>query len=210
LFRPSLTSPHLAVAGRIHKEDIVGKFVPRLAFVTLLIPALSVGSAEANNPLESLVATAAQRLTTAQQVALAKWDSGAAVEDAHREAMVVDKAVKDGNARGLDAKQVGAFFTAQIEANKLVQYSLLADWRRKGEAPAHKQIDLAQQIRPQLDAIDQRLIAQLSQTAGVRSAKGCDVDLARAVGRYLHSRQVRTDSRTGAALDRALATACIR
>jgi chorismate mutase len=85
----------------------------------------------------------------------------------------------------------------------------LADWRRKGEAPAHHTIDLAQQIRPQLDAIDQHLITQLSETIGVRSAKSCAVDLARAVGLYLHTQQLSSDSRTGAALDRAMATTCI-
>ena len=38
-------------------------------------------------------------------VALAKWDSHAAVEDAPREAQVITSAVKDGELKGLDRTQ---------------------------------------------------------------------------------------------------------
>jgi chorismate mutase len=105
-----------------------------LTFFTLLILGMRVASGETGNPFRPLVETSAQRLLSAERVALAKWDSGAAVEDGPRAAKVIQSAVKDGNAMGLDSKQVEAFFRAQIEANKLVQYSLLTDWRREGRA----------------------------------------------------------------------------
>jgi chorismate mutase len=87
--------------------------------------------------LQPLVETSARRLLIAEQVALAKWDSGAAVEDLPREALVIRAAVRDIDSRGLDPTLVSNFFKAQIEANKVIQYSLLADWRPSGRAPAH-------------------------------------------------------------------------
>src|SRR3981189_2703215 len=77
------------------------------------------------NNLQSLVEASAQRLTVAEQVALAKWDSGSAVEDVPREAQVITGAVKVGESQGLDEASVSNFFRARIEADKLVQYSLL-------------------------------------------------------------------------------------
>ena len=90
-------------------------------------------SQNAAGQLQSLVETSARRLVIAKQVALAKWDDGTAVEDAPREAKVIAGAVKDGESVGLEPASVANFFRAQIEANKVVQYSLLADWRRSGK-----------------------------------------------------------------------------
>lgn len=98
--------------------------------------------------LQPLVETSFQRLAIAEQVALAKWDGGRPVEDPSREAQVILDAIKKGEARGLDQASVSDFFRAQIEANKLVQYSLLAEWRRIGKAPDHSPVDLAGTIRP--------------------------------------------------------------
>src|SRR5260221_8506206 len=46
--------------------------------------------------LQPLVEISARRLAIAEQVALAKWDSNAAVGDAHREAEVIMSAGNDG------------------------------------------------------------------------------------------------------------------
>ena len=83
------------------------------------------GAAYAQNAVEQLqplVQTTAHRLMIGEQVALAKWDSGKAVEDTPREARVILSAMKDGAAKGLDEASVSNFFEAQIEANKFVQY----------------------------------------------------------------------------------------
>jgi chorismate mutase-like protein len=117
-------------------------------------------------PTQALVETSARRLQIAQQVALAKWDSGAAVEDVAREEQVIAAATKLGEARGLDKSLVQNFFRAQIEANKIVQYSLLADWRRVGKTPEHSPVDLTKTIRPELDQVQTELIAELADTSG--------------------------------------------
>jgi len=72
--------------------------------------------------LQELVELSARRLVIA--IALAKWDNGMPIEDASREDHVIGGATKAGESRGLDPTSVSNFFRAQIEANKLVQYSL--------------------------------------------------------------------------------------
>jgi chorismate mutase len=135
--------------------------------------------------LQPLVETSARRLRIADQVALAKWDNGTAVEDLPREAQVIVGAVRDGDSRGLDPTLVSNFFKAQIEANKVIQYSLLADWHRSGRAPAHAPINLAATIRPQLDRVQTALIAELADTTAIRSSTTCRADVAKAIGKYI-------------------------
>lgn len=156
--------------------------------------------------IQFLVETSARRLTIAEQVALAKWDSGTAVEDVPREAQVITGAVKMGQSKGLDEASVTNFFRAQIEANKLVQYSLLADWRRAGKAPAHERIDLANTIRPELDQLQTTLIAELADTTAIRASMSCRPEVAEAVGKYVSAQHM--GPLQAIALDRAMATAC--
>src|SRR6201999_791091 len=106
--------------------------------------------------------------------------------------------------KGLDPAAVGDFFRAQIEANKLIQYSLLSGWLAEGKAPPHGPVDLAKQIRPQLDAIQIRLIDELAKTADLRSNQSCGVRVARAVADYVGAHKLNPDSRDAVAIERAM------
>lgn len=165
-------------------------------------------SQNAQDPLQGLVETSARRLVIAKEVALAKWDEGAPVEDAPREAQVIASAVKDGAAIGLEPASVESFFRAQIEANKVVQYALLADWRRSGKAPAHPPINLVVTIRPQLDQLQTELIAELKDAAAIRASATCPTEVAKAVGNYVTAHKHDVDPLEEIALDRALAATC--
>lgn len=158
--------------------------------------------------LQPLVETAARRLALADQVALAKADSGGEVEDAAREKVVIANAVKEAAAKGLDQEEVERFFAAQIEANKIIQYSLLADWRRTGSVPPHARIDLAKTIRPELDQVQTALIAELADTVAIRSSSTCRIDIAKAAAQFLSSHPQEHQELHAIALDRALAVAC--
>ena len=158
--------------------------------------------------LQALIATSAQRLSIGKQVALSKWDSKIPVEDAPREAHVIAAAIQAGELRGLDQTFVATFFKAQIEANKLVQYSLLAEWYRLGNAPAHLSIDLSNAIRPELDRIQTALIAELADTTNIRAKASCPTELAVAIGKYVAAHQADLSHLDAIALDRSLATAC--
>ena len=168
--------------------------------------ACAQGSAD---QLQRLVETSARRILIAEQVALAKWDSGAPVEDASREDYVIVSATKAGQSRGLDPTSVANFFRAQIEANKLVQYSLLAGWRRAGKPPDHTPVDLASKIRPELDEVDKTLIAELEESTAIRGSASCRMDIAKTVGKYVSTHETTLGPLQAIALDRALATACI-
>jgi chorismate mutase len=163
---------------------------------------------DAIDRLHPLVETSARRLVIAEQVALAKWDSGAAVEDLPREAQVIRDAVRDGDSRRLDPTLVSNFFKAQIEVNKVIQYSLLADWRRSGRAPAHAPIDLVATIRPELDRLQAALIAELADTVAIRASTSCRADLAKAIGKYILEHKHEVGPLQSIALDRALAASC--
>jgi chorismate mutase len=158
--------------------------------------------------LQHLVETSAQRLAIAEQVALAKWESGMPVDDVPREERVIVSAIRAGESRGLDQTAVSNFFRAQIEANKLVQYSLLAEWRRVGKAPDHPPANLANTIRPELDQLETALIAELAETAGIRASASCRADIAKAVGKYVSEHKNRFTALRAIALDRAMAASC--
>jgi len=179
--------------------------------VIIMISRICMGQPQPGvGQLQPLVETSAHRLMIAEQVALAKWDSGAPVEDAPREAQVIHSAVEAGEARGLDEASVTAFFRAQIEANKVVQYSLLADWRRHGTAPVHAPISSMNAVRSELDQIQTLLIAELADTAAIRARATCRADIATAVGTYLSKQKQESGQLRAIALDRALAGACQR
>lgn len=173
--------------------------------------AAGVGYAQdATEHLQQLVELSARRLVLGEQVALSKWDSGASVEDAAREEKVIANAVKAGAAKGLDATVVSRFFRAQIEASKMVQYALLAEWRRAGKAPEHQPVDLVGMIRRELDELGTELIAQLAQTTSVRAGASCRTDVANAVGDYVAAHKKDFDAVERLALDRAMAGACTK
>ena len=159
--------------------------------------------------LQELVELSDQRLVIAEQVALAKWDNGMPVEDASREDHIISCATKAGLSRGLDPTSVSNFFRAQIEANKLVQYSLLADWHREGRASDHSSVDLPNTIRGKLDDVDKELIAELAESRVMRGNAPCPTDIAKAVRKYTSAHRKQFSPLKAIALDRALAAACI-
>lgn len=158
--------------------------------------------------LQPLVETSAQRLAIAKQVAFAKWDSGSPVEDTLRETQVIVSASNAGESKGLDKAFVASFFRAQIEANKLVQYSLLSDWRRLGRAPHHLPVSLNDIIRPELDQVQAELLLELEDTAVLRADALCRANIAKAVEEYVFRHAKDISTLESIALDRALAGVC--
>ncbi|WP_433984622.1 hypothetical protein RBB78_08095 [Tunturiibacter empetritectus] len=63
-------------------------------------------------------------------------------------------------------------------------------------------------IRPQLDEVQQLLIAELMDTAVVRRSKTSHADVAKAVGKYVSTHAHGGDLITASTLDRSLAGAC--
>ncbi|NRO99576.1 chorismate mutase [Paraburkholderia sp. NMBU_R16] len=156
--------------------------------------------------LYPLIDMTAARLQIARQVALAKWDTNQPVEDLPREAKVIEATVEEARALGVPTKLATHFFSDQIEANKLVQYGLLARWRLMGHAPHERRANLAAEIRPHLDIIQKSLISALADTNVLRAQSDCRLKLAQATQKYVSTHAF--DPLYAIAMDRALARVC--
>lgn len=205
----SLTSPvnaFIEVCMHFFRNRISLTMMAFGAASTAIVPseAQSGGAAAQWTPLIDVVSG---RLTIADQVALIKWDTGKPIEDLPREQAVIAAAVRNAAAYRLSGTYAAAFFADQIEANKLIQYGLLANWHRSGSAPQVPRADLQKTIRPELDALDAHLLQALSAAAQLRSAPDCANALARSIRSYAVEHHY--DPLHAVALDRALARVCI-
>ena len=156
-----------------------------------------------------LIALAAARLQISRQVALTKWETRERVADPPgdpREQAVIDAAAAEALRMGLPANTASAFFADQIEASKLTQYALVAEWSRAGIAPAGEKVDLKTVLRPALDLLRPRFIEAMLATRALRTRSGCFSQLANETAAYAQAhRMVPLDA---LALDRGLARVC--
>ncbi|NWF10995.1 chorismate mutase [Pseudomonas salomonii] len=172
----------------------------RFAFALLF----ACATANAAPPtLEPLLNSIAERLEIADQVALSKWDSHKPVEDKKREQEVIASVTAQAPSYKLDPAAAEQFFSAQIEANKLVQYTHLSDWQFQGKAPDDPRPDLVKQIRPQLDQLQKTLLQQLADFTPQRTDPQCPQWLATAIHEPLN------DPTRQLAMIRATAELCI-
>lgn len=137
-------------------------------------------AAAPHESLQPLLETLNERLNIGDLVALTKWDSGKPIQDSPREAQVIANARTLASERKLDPEDVAQLLAAQMEANKLVQYGLLAQWQAVGAAPDTQRPDLARQIRPQLDELQTRLLQQYADFTPYRQDPNCPAWLAEA------------------------------
>lgn len=133
-----------------------------LAALVVLALAGCTANRTPDNALTALLDSIERRLALAEAVALHKWDNGQPVQATMREQQVLANVRAAAPGYGLAPQRAEAFFADQMEANKLVQYTLLSDWSRKGVAPHTQRRDLQGQIRPQLDELQAVLLQQLA------------------------------------------------
>ena len=108
---------------------------------------------------EPVVALMAQRLELAHDIAWAKWAGGIAVRDPAREAAVIEKLTRQGEAAGIDEPLVSRFVRAQIEASCLEQEAWMEKWR-KGTPPPAGEPPTLDSLRKQIDLMSPLLIAE--------------------------------------------------
>ena len=172
----------------------------RFMFALLFV---SATASAAPPTLAPLLTSIAERLAIADQVALSKWDSHKAVEDRPRERDVIASVRAQAPGYKVAPEAAEQFFSAQIEANKLVQYARLSDWQFQGKAPDTPRPDLVGKIRPQLDQLQKRLLQQLAAFNPERSNPQCPQWVALAV------HEPRIDPLAQIAMARATAELCI-
>ncbi|WP_439892909.1 chorismate mutase (plasmid) [Ralstonia sp. 25C] len=150
----------------------------------------------------------ADRLVTADQVALSKWDTSQSVYDPEREAKVIANVSAMAPTYGLVAPDAADVFADQIEANKEVQYALLNDWRRAGAAPTAPRQSLPDVIRPRLDTLQKAILQTLHDAGPARNGADCPTQVARDIETVAREKALDTLHRI--ALDRATARLCVK
>lgn len=123
--------------------------------------------------LQPLLDTMTQRLEIANDVALSKWYSGKPVQDSERERQVILNAQAQAAAFKLTPDQVEAFMSAQMEANKQVQYARIEQWRTSGQVPATPDVTLTTGIRARLDALQPVLMQNYAAFVPYRTDSHC-------------------------------------
>jgi chorismate mutase len=103
-----------------------------------------------------------QRLAVAHDVARWKWSQGRPISDPAREAKLLEEVFALGRDRGLEPEFVRSFFTAQMEAGKLVQQADFDRWRTDRPDPEKAGPDLAT-LRARIDRLDIQLLDALAE-----------------------------------------------
>ena len=146
---------------------------------SIAMPAAADGG---STPLTNVIALVAQRLALATPVAQFKWQTGKPITDTPREQQLLADMSAKAQQQGVDPVFARSFFGDQIEASKMVQRSLLDQWRKEG-ATKQQAPDLAT-LRPKLDRIDSLLIPALSQIQPVRAQANCPSQLAESLANW--------------------------
>ena len=155
--------------------------------------------------IDKLLAVISARIAVADRVALTKWDNQRPVSDEQRESEVIAEAARLAPKYGLETTDVAAFFRAQIEANKWVQYQDLNRWQLYGNVPQTHRPDLAQ-LRNKLDALQDTILQRLAASRQSREMSNCRITTAHAVASY--ARRAHLDALHHKALVRAMGDFC--
>jgi chorismate mutase len=148
------------------------------AALALALPSLPLQAADATHTpapdaLTPLIIKIKQRIDIGEEVALSKWYSGKPVQDTDREKQVIVDATSKASEFWLGKDDVRQFMTAQIEANKLVQYARLAQWHATGTAPEKSGQNLANNIRARLDNLQPELLSTYAAFVPYRKDVDC-------------------------------------
>lgn len=149
-----------------------------LGLIALTVPLMS-GCAHAAAPspappaLRPLIEAMSERLDIANDVAQSKFYSGKPVQDTERERQVIANAESQAAAYKLDKDDVRPFMTAQIEANKMVQYARIAHWHATNQAPEQPTASLTTGIRTRLDTLQPVLMERYAAFLPYRQDDAC-------------------------------------
>jgi chorismate mutase len=113
--------------------------------------------------LEDLLRLMRQRLLLMHDVARAKWNAKKPLADTDREKIMLRGLVEKGRGMGIEPEFAGDFFTAQIDASRLLQMNDLRRWKADGQGPFADVPDLNADLRPRIDTLNDKLMASLAK-----------------------------------------------
>ncbi|MCH8619533.1 gamma subclass chorismate mutase AroQ [Undibacterium sp. TS12] len=122
----------------------------------------AIAESSADPRLARLLTLIQQRLNLAQDVAMYKWNTRAAIDDPVREQQILDALALQAPQYGLEPKMAQDFFARQIIAGKMIQTALFAEWTDRQQPPFSNPPDLKNKIRPALDQLTTELLTALA------------------------------------------------
>ncbi|MFP5213102.1 MAG: gamma subclass chorismate mutase AroQ [Acidobacteriota bacterium] len=122
--------------------------------------------------VDNLLSLIGERLEVASEVARNKWNTGTPIEDMPRERQIIEGVENRAAEYGLDSRTAGEFFAGQIEASKVVQRILHAEWASKGQPSFEKVADLGKDIRPALDRLTAAMMQSLVEVLPIIQQPG--------------------------------------
>lgn len=173
--RPSMTSVGRRLARPASRSVA-------LALAALLVSGCATTKVDRSSDaaiVERVLTLIKQRLDVAPAVARAKWNSRASIEDPVREQQVIEAVAIQAAAHGIDRAVAERFFRGQIEASKVVQRALHADWTDRRQEPFPTVASLDRDIRPVLDRLTPEMLRSLAAVVPVLRRPDGRVQLAR-------------------------------
>ncbi len=126
-----------------------------------VVPGKSEAPAAGVAALDRLLGAMGERLELMHEVARVKWNAKRPIRDAEREAALLGQMVERGRTHALEDDFTRTFFTAQMEAARLVQEADFDRWRRQ-QQPPFAETSTLEALRQRIDAINQDLLAALA------------------------------------------------
>jgi chorismate mutase-like protein len=123
---------------------------------------MTVAPRRARADLDRLLRLMERRLALMHDVARWKWNAGQPITDTQRERALIQSVVERGRGKGLEPDLVRTFFTAQMEAARLVQQADFDRWKAKQQKPSADPTSLAV-LREQIDELNRELIDVLAE-----------------------------------------------
>ena len=122
--------------------------------------------------VDRLLGLVVQRLAVAPDVARTKWNTKAPIEDPIRERQIITAVGERAADYGVPRAFAERFFDAQIEASKVIQRAMHAEFTAAGRPPFPTVVDLNADIRPILDRLTPELLRALGDALPVLARPG--------------------------------------
>jgi len=131
-------------------------------------------------------------------VARWKWTASKPIADPQRESELLESVVQRGRDKGLDPDLVRSFFSAQIEAARLVQQGDFERWKVEKQGPDPETTSLTA-LRERIDELNLELIEALAKLSSQLGDPGMQHALPQ------HAETILTGDGLAAARDTAIA-----
>ncbi|ORA08270.1 chorismate mutase [Mycobacterium arosiense] len=159
------------------------------AAVVSLALAVAPARAHTSSPLSPLADAAAQRLQIADPVAAYKWHQRGAIEDPARVQQELTRLADDAVGEHIDRDYVTRVFGDQISATEAIEYHRFADWKLNPASAPPDAPDLSSS-RSAIDALNRRILTQLSANWGLLHSSECAAQLDAARSGVIQERQL--------------------